>query len=95
MGNYSSYFSGGHGMMRGNMFGMGFFWWILIVVAIIAVIYLLKNRTSQQEEQGAVPNQYTEIPDSHKNAFDLLDEEFAKGTITEEEYLRKKELLKK
>ncbi|OTN87844.1 hypothetical protein A5819_000292 [Enterococcus sp. 7E2_DIV0204] len=90
MGYCSTVLSGGRGMMRGGMFGMGILWWILIAVVIIGAIYILKNRTNQQRETNHSPYQPT-----HSSAFDVLDEEFAKGNLTEEEYLHKKEVLKK
>ncbi|ALS37484.1 SHOCT domain-containing protein [Enterococcus rotai] len=90
MGYCSNVLSGGRGMMRGGMFGMGILWWILIAVVIIGAIYILKNRTNQQRETSHSPYQPT-----HSSAFDVLDEEFAKGNLTEEEYLHKKEVLKK
>lgn len=68
----------------------GILWWILIAVVIIGAIYILKNRTNQQRETSHSPYQPT-----HSSAFDVLDEEFAKGNLTEEEYLHKKEVLKK
>ncbi|WP_207696723.1 hypothetical protein DOK67_0001968 [Enterococcus sp. DIV0212c] len=90
MGYCSDIFTGGRGMMRGGMFGMGIIWWILIAVVIIGVVYFIKNGSNQQ--MIANPPQ----PESPQpSAFDRLDEEFAKGNITEEEYLHKKEVLKK
>ncbi|WP_375180516.1 hypothetical protein [Enterococcus rotai] len=40
MGYCSNVLSGGRGMMRGGMFGMGILWWILIAVVIIGAIYI-------------------------------------------------------
>lgn len=95
MGYCSSYFSGGRGMMRGGMFGFGILWWILIAVVIIAVIYFLKNRPNQQTETSNSVQQNPSHQTTYHSAFDLLDEEFARGNITEEEYLHKKDVLKK
>ncbi|WYK00245.1 hypothetical protein A5821_001339 [Enterococcus sp. 7F3_DIV0205] len=95
MGYCSSFFNGGRGMMRGGMFGMGLFWWLLIIIVIIGAVYFMRNKTNQQEN---ISNR-TQPEVSHQpvrpSAFDVLDEEFAKGNITEEEYLHKKEVLKK
>lgn len=86
MGDCSNFLSGGRIMMRGGMFGMGTLWWILLAIVIIGAVYILKNKTNQQTEISHSP---------HSSAFDVLDEEFAKGNLTEEEYLHKKEVLKK
>ena len=95
MGYCSNYFSTGRGMMRGGMFGMGILWWVLTAVVIIGAIYFLKNRPHQQVETINSTQQESPQQTSFPSAFDLLDGEFAKGNITEEEYLHKKEILKK
>lgn len=95
MGYCSNFFSGGRGMMRGGMFGMGSLWWLLLVVVVIGVDYFMKNRTNQQTNINSQDQSETTYPTAHPSAFDVLDEEFAKGTITEEEYMHKKEVLKK
>lgn len=94
MGYCSTYFNGSRGMMRGNILGMGFIWWLLIAVLIVAVIYFMKNQRDQSHET-MIKNTSNSAPASvHSSALDLLDEEFVKGTISGEEYLHKKELLK-
>lgn len=92
----SNFFSGGHSMMRGGTFGMGIIWWGLLAVVIIGAIYFMKNRTTNHKTQLNTTSQPESIHQVvHPSAFDVLAEEFAKGTITEEEYLHKKEVLKK
>ena len=81
---------GGSGMMGGGMFGMGFLWWIVIGLAIVGVVYILRNNTTQQGIGNNSPEQNT---DQLPSAMEILDQEFAKGNLTEEEYLNKKELL--
>ncbi|MBM7690276.1 hypothetical protein BCR24_05100 [Enterococcus ureilyticus] len=92
MGYCSNVFSGSRGMMRGGMFGMGFLWWIVLAIVIIGVVYFLRNRSNQQTMSSPSTYQDTTSQASH---FSVLDEEFAKGNLTEEEYLHKKEVLKK
>ncbi|OJF96998.1 hypothetical protein AX762_00075 [Alkalibacterium sp. 20] len=53
------------------------------IILIIIVMYLLFNKTSEN-------NSY---PSQKKSALDILDEEYARGNISEEEYLRKKKNL--
>lgn len=95
MGYCSNYLSGGRGMMRGGMFGMGFLWWILVAAVVIGVIYVVKNKSSQQAGTKESLYQTSTNQTVYPSALDVLDEEFAKGNITEEEYLHKKEVLKK
>lgn len=93
MGHCSDIFTGGRGMMRGGMLGMGILWWIFIVIVIVAVVYLMKNKTNQQltnDFQTQKPIEAAPYP----SALEILDQEFAKGNITEEEYLHRKERLK-
>ena len=95
MGYCSNYVNGGRSMMRGGMFTMGITWWILIAVVIIAAVYLLKNKSSQPVETSNAPYQNNSQHTAYPYAFEVLDEEYAKGNITEEEYLHKKEVLTK
>lgn len=81
---------GGSEMMDGGMFGLGFLWWIVISLAIVGVVYILRNNTTQQGIGNNSPEQNT---DQLPSAMEILDQEFAKGNLTEEEYLNKKELL--
>lgn len=95
MGYCSNYLNGGRSMMRGGMFGMGFLLWVLLALVIVGVVYLLRNRSNQQVGSLTSSQQETPQQSGHPSALELLDEEFARGTITEEEYLHKKEVLKK
>lgn len=58
---------------------MGLFWIVLIVVIVYLVIKLLSDRTDNRSEK--------ETP------LELLQKEFARGNITEEEYLKRKKHL--
>lgn len=58
---------------------MGLFWIVLIVVVVYLVIKLLSDRTDNRSEK--------ETP------LELLQKEFARGNITEEEYLKRKKHL--
>lgn len=63
----------------GWMMLMGLFWIVLIVVVVYLVIKLLSDRTDNRSEK--------ETP------LELLQKEFARGNITEEEYLKRKKHL--
>ncbi|ALR99949.1 hypothetical protein ATZ33_00695 [Enterococcus silesiacus] len=95
MGYCSNFFSGGRGMMRGGMFGMGLLWWVLVAVVIIGAVYFMKNRTNQQINTSNPTQTESAQQAARPSAFDVLDEEYAKGNITEEEYVHKKEVLRK
>ncbi len=72
----------GHGSMFGNGFmGTGFMiilWVILIGVVAYFIVTRSNNNNSRRD----------------KSALEVLEIEFAKGNITEEEYIRKRDLLK-
>lgn len=63
----------------GWMMWMGLFWIILIIVVVVLVFRLLTNHTDTRERK--------ETP------LEILQKEFAKGNITEEEYLTRKKYL--
>lgn len=63
------------------MFG-GLFWIVLIII----FVYLLFRKVS---EDNGYPNHSRK-----KSAIDILDEEYAKGNISEEDYMRKKNNLR-
>jgi len=64
----------------GWMMLMGLFWIVLIIVIVYLVIKLLSDRTDNRSER--------ETP------LELLQKEFARGNITEEEYMKRKKHLK-
>ena len=82
-------------MHRGYLFnGYGNMFWgwliplVLLVLIAIAVYMIFKNnKTDQQISQGR-SNQ------SSSRALEILDERYAKGEIDEEEYNRRKSVLK-
>lgn len=62
------------------------------IIIILGVIFLVMYYFNSKDKDRGLRNNTSNKIDS---AFDILDREFAAGNITEEEYLRKKELLKK
>lgn len=94
MSHCSDFISGsGRAIMGGGMFGIGFLWWVFIVVAMIGVSYMLRNDKNQSKPQNI--DFSDQKYGKQSSAIDILDQEFAKGNLTEEEYMYKKELIKK
>ncbi|MGD2084250.1 MAG: hypothetical protein PVF91_14915 [Chromatiales bacterium] len=74
----------------GDGFGHGFggFWMILVwIVPVVLLVWALGAFRGRNEGRGG--------DGSGKNALDLLDEEYARGRIDREEYLRRKEDLRR
>lgn len=76
--------SNGYGMMGGGWFG-----YMLIPLIIIGVIIYAVFKLSNNNKNGRYASQ------QHDSSLDILNERFAKGDITEEEYNRKKDMLMK
>lgn len=82
----------GRGMMGYGEGMMGFGWgpsiliWLILIVLIVLGIYLFFS--SSKAEKGSV------APPEGR-AIEILNERYAKGEITREDYLRMKEELKK
>lgn len=93
----STFLSGnGNGMMGGFSrfgFGMSSFWLIALILLVVAVVYMLKGRNTQMvTPYSSGP---TDSAPVNNKAMAILDEEFAKGNLTEAEYLEKKDVLGK
>jgi len=84
---YGSY---GHGWMFGNGAGMAFggFWMILIwVVPLVLLFLLLKALFGSQWKNRSGED----LPHLDKSPLDILKEAYARGDISREEYLRKRD----
>lgn len=87
----------------GRGFGHGHFWaggmicmLIVFVLLIALVIFLvLKNKNIRNNIFNNGSNKYQIDTNSNNRALEILNEKFAQGDITEEEYLHKKELISK
>ena len=79
--NYEGYGMGWHGL---GWLGMAFFWLILILLVLAVVKYLKRGRGSN-------------APDGEKkpDALAVLEERYARGEIDREEYLQKRDDLKR
>ena len=64
--------------------GMGFSWLISIVV-LAAIIWFFSKMTNTNQQKTTL---------SHKSAYDILSERYARGEIDKNEYMSKKQDLK-
>ncbi|WP_432666061.1 SHOCT domain-containing protein [Wukongibacter baidiensis] len=71
-------------MMGFGMMGGGIMWILIIGLAI----YLIANN------QRNISNNYSNDRYRNNDALEILKERYAKGETTEEEYLRKRKILK-
>jgi len=62
---------------------------VVILIAIL-VYFLLKSNKSKSSDSKSIDTKYDDA-----NALAILKEKFAKGDITEEEYLNKKNILER
>lgn len=70
-------------MMGWHMgFGM-LFWIIILILLVVIVVYAVVRFTSNQSNLGS----------DRETALDILEKEFAKGNITEEEFSKRKKYL--
>ena len=65
----------------GGFWGMGWFWWILILIIFIAVIFFI-----YQANRPKPPRDYQ----TRQSAMEILEERYARGEISKEEYREKK-----
>jgi putative membrane protein len=67
-------------MMDGLGMGFGFIFWLVILAVVVAgIVWFVR---SQQYNQRS--------PERRSTALDVLEERYARGDITREEYLQKK-----
>ncbi|WGS64933.1 SHOCT domain-containing protein [Marinitoga aeolica] len=76
----------------GSFFGIGYGWIGMIVIGVIIfiVLYLLFKGSSRRNKDYY----FSEMQEKKDKALEILNEKFVKGEIDEEEYLRKKKLIK-
>ena len=64
----------------------GLLWFILIILPVVGVVFLLLYVVLRESSVQS---------ESHSKAIEILEERYAKGEITREEYLKMKEDLRK
>lgn len=67
-----------------NYLGMHFFWWIIWIVFVVWILVSPYGKRKAEDKH---------IPFDQRTPFDILQERYAKGEITKEEYLEAKETL--
>ncbi|WP_080837524.1 SHOCT domain-containing protein [Cohnella massiliensis] len=72
-------------MMMGYGFGMGWIGWVVNLLVIIGVIYLVARLAIHHD---------TGLRKSEKEADRIAAERYARGEITEEEFMRIKDVLR-
>ena len=65
----------------------------VVILVVVIVFLLLKSNKSNDTKSNQLKSNESRIDDS--NALAILKEKFAKGEITEEEYLNKKNILER
>lgn len=74
--------------MMGNGWGMGWMWfiWPLVVLAIVLLVVLAVRGTTSRPEHGGEAAPPPAPQSGRSRAQDILDERYARGEITDEEY---------
>ena len=74
--------------MMGNGWGMGWMWfiWPLVILGIVLVAFLLRGTTSGTPGHGGEAAPRREADGGRSHAQDILDERYARGELTDEEY---------
>jgi putative membrane protein len=78
-----------HGPGSQHMMGYGYtgFFWVILTVILLLIILFLVYKLFQKAKRSP-----TEI-ETNSNALDILKERYARGELTDEEFIQKKELL--
>lgn len=79
----------GCGLFRGGMYGGGWFMMLIpiLITGIIAYLVFKMINNNHKSHDNRI--------DDNTNALMILNEKFAKGEIKEDEYLRKRKIIKK
>lgn len=87
--NYLGYGPGG-GFMHGGFMGGGFLGMFINILIIAFIAYLIFKLLQNLGDKGVTNPRKTHVRDSVQ----ILEERFARGDIDEDEYLKRKEVLK-
>lgn len=85
---------GGLGMLAGGFIGL-IVAVVITVLAVLAIIALIRYINTPGRHHGHGSPTPANTTSNENGALKILDERFAKGEIDEEEFTRKKEMLKK
>ena len=79
------FFSNGYGYHDGFYGGGGFFMMLLVLIIVLAAVFIIVRT----KKQGTI----SQFSQSDSSALKILNERFAKGEISEEEYKKMKETI--
>lgn len=85
--NYRHY---GQEMMGYGWFG--FVWMFIAIILIVAVVFLIVKVMQNNQQNNQQKQSHTKKKEN--NALNILQERYAKGELTDEEYEHKKNVLK-
>ncbi len=83
--------------MMGNGWGMAWMWviWPLVILAIVAlVVFLVRGTTSRDPGHGGEAAPPRHPGSGRSRAQEILDERYARGEITDEEYRERRRHLR-
>ncbi len=82
-------------MYYGNgIIGNGMTIFIIVLVILVGVYFIVKLSTSSNNKKN-LNHDTTNIDNISSNALNILNERYARGEISEEEYIHKKEQLRR
>ncbi len=82
-------------MYYGNgIIGNGMTIFIIVLVILVGVYFIVKLSMNSNNRKD-ITNESNNINNVNRNALNILDERYARGEISEEEYAHKKEQLRR
>ena len=82
-------------MYYGNgVIGNGMIIFIVVLVILVGVYFIVKLSTNSNDKRH-INSENNSINNISRNALNILDERYARGEISEEEYAHKKEQLRR
>lgn len=75
--------------MMGNGWGMGWMWfiWPLVILGIVLlVVFLVRGTTTRTPDHGGEAAPPRDGESARSRAQEILDERYARGELTDEEY---------
>jgi putative membrane protein len=83
--------------MMGNGWGMGWMWviWPLVIFGIVLlVVFLVRGATARDPGHGGEAASPRDPDSGRSRALEILDERYARGEITDEEYQERRRHLR-
>jgi putative membrane protein len=84
-------------MMWHDGWGGGHGWWFALAVvtflAVVGLVAISRRRAGHQESRRGYPPAPDAAPKPGPSALDVLDARYARGELTDEQYLRRRDVL--